>query len=37
MLLMIDTAMCRPSWACQWPMPALLVILEKRQLSQSDV
>jgi hypothetical protein len=20
-LLMIDTAVCLPSWACQWPMP----------------
>jgi len=26
---MIDTAVWRPSWACQWPMPAFLVILEK--------
>jgi hypothetical protein len=30
-------AVCRPSWACQCPMPARLVILEKRQLSASDV
>src|ERR1700722_17121387 len=37
LLLMIDTAVCRASWACQWPMPAFLVILEKRQLSASDV
>jgi len=37
LLLMIDTAVWRPSWACQRPMPALLVILEKRQLSWSDV
>src|SRR3984957_19499000 len=27
---MIETAVWRPSWACQWPMPAFLVILEKR-------
>ena len=27
LLLMIDTAVCRPSWACQ-PMPAFLVIWE---------
>jgi hypothetical protein len=26
LLLMIDTAVWRPSWACQWPMPALRVI-----------
>jgi hypothetical protein len=25
LLLMIDTAVCRPSWACQWPIPARLV------------
>jgi hypothetical protein len=37
LLLMIDTAVCRPSWACQWPMPAFLVIFEKRQLRASDV
>ena len=37
LLLMIETAVWRPSWACQRPMPALLVILEKRQLSWSDV
>jgi hypothetical protein len=37
LLLMIDTAVWRPSWACQWPMPAFLVILEKRQLSASEV
>ncbi len=37
LLLMIDTAVWRPSWACQRPMPAFLVILEKRQLSWSDV
>src|SRR5262249_17028715 len=37
LLLMIDTAVCRPSWACQWPMPARLVILLKRQLSASLV
>src|SRR5438477_9148984 len=36
LLLMMDTAVCRPSWACQWPMPALLVILENCQLSPSD-
>src|SRR5580704_13054660 len=34
---MIDTAVCRPSCACQRPMPARLVILENRQLSWSDV
>src|SRR5580700_7240271 len=32
LLLMIDTAVWRPSWACQWPMPARLVILLNRQL-----
>ena len=37
LLLMIDAAVWRPSWACQWPMPAFLVILAKRQLSASDV
>jgi hypothetical protein len=37
LLLMIDTAVCRPSLACQRPMPALLVILEKRQLNWPDV
>jgi hypothetical protein len=37
LLLMIDTAVCRPPLACQRPMPAFLVILEKRQLSWSDV
>ena len=37
LLLMIETAVWRPSWACQRPMPAFLVILEKRQLSWSDV
>ena len=35
LLLMIDTAVCRPSWACQWPIPARLVILLNRQLSAS--
>src|SRR5215471_13937839 len=34
---MIDTAVCRPSWACQRPIPALLVILLNRQFSWSDV
>src|SRR5215471_9597803 len=34
---MIDTAVCLPSWACQWPMPARLVILLNRQLSASPV
>jgi hypothetical protein len=37
LLLMMDTAVCLPSWACQWPMPALPVILLNRQLSASDV
>src|SRR3984957_1793834 len=34
---MIETAVWRPSWACQWPMPAFLVILLKCQLSPRDV
>src|ERR1700755_2604384 len=37
LLLMIDTAVCLPSWACQWPMPARLVILLNRQLRASLV
>src|SRR6266567_778226 len=37
LLLMIETAVCRPSWACQWPIPARLVILLNRQLSASLV
>jgi hypothetical protein len=37
LLLMIETAVCLPSWACQWPMPAFRVILPKRQLSASEV
>jgi hypothetical protein len=28
--LMIETAVWRPSWACQWPIPARLVILLNR-------
>jgi hypothetical protein len=32
---MIDTAVCRPSWACQRPMPARRVIFTKRQLRAS--
>jgi hypothetical protein len=31
LLLMIETAVWRPSWACHWPVPAFLVILPKRQ------
>jgi hypothetical protein len=37
LLLMIETAVCRPSWACQRPIPARRVILLKRQLNWSDV
>jgi hypothetical protein len=37
LLLMIDTAVWCPSWACQCPMPAFLVILLKRQLRAPDV
>jgi hypothetical protein len=32
LLLMMERAVWRPSWACQCPMPAFLVILPKRQL-----
>jgi hypothetical protein len=34
LLLMIETAVWQPSWACRWPMPVLLVIVEKRQLTR---
>ena len=37
LLLMIETAVCPPTWGCQRPMPARRVILLTRQLSWSDV
>jgi len=37
LLLMIETAVRRPSWACRRPMPARRVIVLNRQLSWSDV
>ena len=33
LLLIMETAAWRPSWACQWPIPAFRVILLKRHLS----